>query len=260
LRVYKSAGRLVMDLALKGKTALVTGGSKGIGLAIGATLAREGCNLVLVSRSISRETVLASIGKQFESQLTTFCADLSVRGSAESLGREFPHVNILINNAGAIPTGSLFDVDEATWRAAWDLKVFGYINMCRVFYPLMQASGGGTIINIAGIGATLKSPAAVCISAGNAAIVVMSQALGSASHRDNVRVVTVNPGPVATERLANLPDAERYQRTANLPFRRAALPLEIADAVAFLASDRSAYTSGSVVTIDGGLSAGAQPL
>ena len=167
------------------------------------------------------------------------------------------------NNARAVPGGELFDVDEARWRAAWDLKVFGYINMCRTFYPLMVGRGGGAIINIAGIGATVKSLAAICIAAGNAAIIVMSQTLGSASHRDNIRVVAVNPGPVATERLkaaASVQGNQNFNAAALLPWARPASVEEIGATVAFLASPMSSYTSGSVVTVDSGLSASAQGL
>jgi 3-oxoacyl-[acyl-carrier protein] reductase len=141
--------------------------------------------------------------------------------------------------------------------------VFGYINMCRTFYPLMAGRGGGTIVNIAGIGAIVKSPAAICIAAGNAAIIVMSQTLGSASHRDNIRVVAVNPGPVATERLkaaASVQGNQKFNAAALLPWARPASVEEVGSTVAFLTSPLSSYTSGSVVTVDGGLSASAQGL
>lgn len=141
--------------------------------------------------------------------------------------------------------------------------MFGYINMCRTFYPLMVGRGGGTIVNIAGIGAIVKSPAAICIAAGTAAIIVMSQTLGSGSHRDNIREVAVNPGPVATERLkaaASVQDTQKFNAAALLPWARPASVEEIGATVAFLASPMSSYTSGSVVTVDGGLSASAPGL
>ncbi|WP_409411326.1 SDR family oxidoreductase [Bradyrhizobium sp. AUGA SZCCT0182] len=159
----------------------------------------------------------------------------------------------MVNNAGAVPSGSLFDVDEARWRSGWDLKVFGYINMCRTFYPLMVGRGGGTIVNIAGIGAIVKSPAAICIAAGNAAIIVMSQTLGSGSHRDHVRMVAVNPGPVATERLkaaASVQDTQKFNAAALLPWAHPASVEEIGATVAFLASRPTPAVQWSPSTAD----------
>jgi hypothetical protein len=250
---------LIVNLNLSAKTALVTGGSKGIGLGIAKALADEGAKLILVSRDIEEGEASEKIGRA----VTAVNLDLSQQGAADQLGERFPDIDILVNNAGAVPGGSLFDIDDARWRAAWDLKVFGYINMCRTFYPLMAKRGGGTIVNIAGIGAIVKSPAAICIAAGNAAIIVMSQALGSASHRDNIRVVAVNPGPVATERLkaaAGVQGNQKFNAAASLPWARPASVEEIGVTVAFLASPLSSYTSGSVVTVDGGFSASAQGL
>ncbi|WP_395678108.1 short-chain dehydrogenase/reductase [Inquilinus sp.] len=248
-----------MDLDLTGKRVLVTGGSKGIGLGIARAFIAEGADLILVSRAIHEGEASEKVGRR----VTAVNLDLSQQGAAEQLSEQFPDIDILVNNAGAVPSGTLFDIDEARWRSAWDLKVFGTINMCRSFYPLMVARGGGTIVNIAGIGAIVKNPAAICIAAGNAAIIAMSQALGSASHRDNMRVVAVNPGPVATERLkaaADVPGNQKFNAAAALPWGRPASVEEIAATVAFLASPLSSYTSGSVVTIDGGLSASAQGL
>lgn len=251
-----------MDLALSRKKVLVTGGSRGVGLGIAKSFAAEGADIILVSREISEEEVRAKLG-DFPGTLTTVNTDLSRPGTAELLAERFSEVDILINNAGAVPAGSLQDVDEPTWRAAWDLKIFGYINMCRAFYPRMTTNGGGVIINIAGIGAIIKNSSAICVAAGNAAIVVFSQALGSSSPKDNIRVIAVNPGPVATERLLSMSATKGNQKfnvAASLPWGRAAQVEEVASAIAFLASARSSYTSGSVVTIDGGISASAQGL
>lgn len=248
-----------MNLNLSGKRVLVTGGSKGIGLGVAKAFAAEGAELILVSRDIDEGEASKECGRP----ITAANLDLSQSGAAEQLGEHFPDIDILVNNAGAVPSGSLFDVDEGRWRAAWDLKVFGYINMCRTFYPLMALRGGGTIINVAGIGAVVKSPAAICIAAGNAAIIVMSQALGSASHKDNIRVIALNPGPVATERLkaaAGIRGNQKFNTATSLPWARPATVEEVGATVAFLASPLSSYTSGAAVTVDGGLSASAQGL
>ncbi len=255
-----------MDLGLAGKTVLITGGSKGIGRAAAETLAAEGCNLVLVARTAADlETARAAVIRTANVRVDVVPADLSVGANVARLAEQFPHIDILVNNAGAIPGGSLLEIDEARWRAAWDLKVFGYINMCRAFYARMKARGAGVIVNVVGAAAQTRDPEYICGVAGNSALTAFSQSLGSVSARDGIRVVAINPGPVATDRLVTLfrkkaqdhngdPDTWR-ELVKPLPFGRAATPEEIANAIAFLASDRSGYTSGCVVTIDAGISA-----
>jgi hypothetical protein len=134
-----------MDLKFPGKTALITGASKGIGRAAAECLAQEGCNVILVSRTtVDLAAANESIARKADKvRIDTFAADLSDSHSVDRLAAEFLHVDILVNNAGAIPGGTLLDIDERTWRRAWDLKVFGYINMCRAFYALMKARGSG---------------------------------------------------------------------------------------------------------------------
>ena len=123
-----------MDLQLAGKTALITGGSKGIGRATAEIMAAEGCNLILVSRSAGDlAAVKLAIAQKSDVCVDTVAADLSDSKNVDQLGRDYPNIEILVNNAGAIRGGSLLQVDEATWRKAWDLKVFGYVNMCRTF-------------------------------------------------------------------------------------------------------------------------------
>jgi short-subunit dehydrogenase len=113
-----------MDLQLARKSALITGASKGIGRAKANQLAREGCNLILVSRTAADLAATKNaIAEKSEVQIDTVAADLSQNSSVDRLARDFPKVDILVNNAGAIPGGQLLDIDERTWRAAWDLKV-----------------------------------------------------------------------------------------------------------------------------------------
>ena len=258
-----------MDLMLAGKTALITGASKGIGRATAEVLAAEGCNVTLVARTAADlDAAKSAIVRKANVRVDTIAADLSDSASVDRLAREFPGIDILVNNAGAIPGGTLLDVDEARWRTAWDLKVFGYINMCRAFYALMKGRGTGTIINVVGNAAQTHDPEYICGVAGNAALTAFSQSLGSISHRDGIRVVAISPGPVATDRLIGLMRKKAQDRTGDpenwrdlfkpLPFGRASTPEEIGAAIAFLASDHSGYTSGSVAVIDAGLSARAQ--
>ena len=255
-----------MDLKLAGKTALITGGSKGIGRATAEILAAEGCNVIIVSRTAEILTAAkSSIAQKSNVRVDTVVADLSDSRNVDRLAKDFPDIDILVNNAGAIPGGTLLNVDEATWRKAWDLKVFGYVNMCRAFYALMKARGSGVIINVVGNAADTHDPEYICGVAGNAALTAFTQSLGSVSAKDGIRVVALSPGPVETDRLVGLMKKKAKDRTGSednwkdllkpLPFARGASPEEIAAAIAFLASPHSGYTSGSVVTIDAGLSA-----
>jgi len=255
-----------MDLKLAGKTALITGGSKGIGRATAEAFAAEGCNVIIVSRSAEALAAAKSaIVQKANVRVDTVAADLSDSKNVDKLGREFPDIDILVNNAGAIPGGSLLDVSEETWRKAWDLKVFGYVNMCRAFYALMKARGRGVIVNVVGNAADTHDPDYICGVAGNAALTAFSQSLGCVSAKDGIRVVALSPGPVETDRIVTLMKKKARDRTGSeenwpelrkpLPFQRCATPEEIGAAAAFLASPLSGYTSGSVVTIDAGLSA-----
>lgn len=241
-----------MELGLKGKRALVTGASKGIGKACADALAAEGCQVLVTSRSIAPGADAKAL-------------DLSQRGAAEELAAWAGDLDILVNNAGAIPGGDLARVDEETWRRAWDLKVFGYINLTRAVYAAMKKRGRGVIVNILGNAGEKLNAAYIAGSTANAGLMAFTRALGGVSHVDGVRVVGINPGPVATDRLLSLykqmaqtklGDAARYQELfKDMSFGRPASAEEIANAVAFFASERSAYTSGCILTIDGGLAA-----
>jgi short chain dehydrogenase len=128
-----------MELGLRGKKALVTGGSKGIGRACAEVLAEEGCDVVLVARTAADlEAARAAIAAKHNVAVRVFALDLADSRNVDRLAAECPDTEILINNAGAIPGGTIDEVDETRWRTAWDLKVFGYINMTRRFYGLMR--------------------------------------------------------------------------------------------------------------------------
>lgn len=242
-----------MDLNLQGKRVLVTGGSKGIGRACAEAFAAEGAEVRIAARNPGEQKYPAK------------AVDLSQKGAAEALADWAGELDILVNNAGAIPGGSLLKVDEDTWRKAWDLKVFGYINLSRRVYARMKERRSGVILNIIGSAGEKLDAAYIAGSTANAGLMAFTKALGGASHADGVRVVGINPGPIATDRLRSLyrqraetllGDANRYEELfANMSFGRPGRPEEIAAAALFLASDRSAYTSGTILTIDGGLSA-----
>lgn len=249
-----------MDLYLRGKCALITGASLGIGFATASLFAEEGCDLVLVARDETRlKEAAASIAERYRVSTTIIAADLSTESGIAKVVAEAGAVDVLVNNAGAIPPGDLFQVEDSRWRKAWDLKVFGYINLTRELYPTLKKTKG-VVVNVIGTSGERAEPNYIAGSSGNAALMAFTRGLGSNSPRDGVRVVGVNPGPVATERIEvllragakrTLNDESRWQERFNtMPFGRAATPEEIANAIVFLASARSSYTSGTILTID----------
>jgi NAD(P)-dependent dehydrogenase (short-subunit alcohol dehydrogenase family) len=255
-----------MDLNLRGKRVLITGASKGIGAAAAEVFAEEGCELHLAARSADALIALAQdLGRDYGIKAHVHAVDLRDPEDLTRLTEATADIDILINNAGDVPGGSLERVDEATWRHAWELKVFGYINLTRTTYAAMKARGGGVIINDIGAAGERFDFNYIAGSAGNAALMAFTRALGGRSLDDNIRVVGINPGPVETDRIVTLMQAQAKARfgdearypelMARFPLGRAAKPREIADLMAFLASERSGYTSGVIFTVDGGATA-----
>lgn len=256
-----------MDLHLRGKRVLITGASKGIGAAAAEAFAEEGCHLHLAARSADLLTALAQrLRDSHQIDVAVHVADLRNPNDIARLAADASDIDVLVNNAGDIPGGSLDGIDEATWRHAWDLKVFGFINLTRLVYARMKAQGHGVIVNDIGAAGEKFDANYICGSAGNAALMAFTRALGGKSLADNIRVVGINPGPVGTDRHITLMktrartqfgDENRFRELqAGLPLNRPAHPREIADLMAYLASDRSGYTSGVIFTVDGGLAAG----
>src|ERR1700733_2714593 len=252
-----------MDLQLAGKTVLIPGGSKGIGKATAEVLAEEGCNVTLLAPDQPPlDEAAAAIRTKRQVNVRTIAADLSNDAAVRKVATEAGPLDILVNNAGAIPPGDVLSVDDARWRQAWDLKVFGYISFCRVIYEQMKARKAGVIINVIGSAGEKFPTNYIAGAAGNASLMAFSRALGKGAPADGLRVVAINPGPVETDRLVMLRKAEAQQKwgdaerwrelSAGMPFGRPATPLEIGNAVAFLASPASGYTTGTVLTIDGG--------
>ena len=252
-----------MELNLRGRTALITGASKGIGLASAQVLASEGVNLILVSRTqADLDAARAGILARHNVNVQVHAYDLSDSKNVDKLIAEHAGIDILVNNAGAIPAGNLDQITEDRWRMAWDLKVFGYINMCRAFYADMRTRGRGVIVNVLGVAGEKMDRTYIAGSTGNAALMAFTKALGGSAGDDGLRVVGINPGAIATERLITIMKARAKDRLGDenrweelmkpLPMGRAGTAEEIGVMVAFLASDVSAYTTGTIITIDGG--------
>ncbi len=256
-----------MELGLRGRTAVVTGGSLGIGRAIAEELAREGVSLAIIARDGERlRREAAAITQRTGSACHAFAADLAdaaqletaVRDAEAALGR----VDILVNNAGATPMGRIGDSDDATWMKSISLKLMGYMRCARLLTPAMRARRWGRVININGRSGHQPRPNYIVGSTVNAAINAFSHALAAECAPDQVLVTAVNPGPIATPRWDTVvaqgaagagrsAEAENAAAIATVGLGRVGTPEECAALVAFLCSDRAGFIAGTSINVDG---------
>jgi len=255
-----------MNLDIAGKTVLITGASKGIGLATARAFAAEGCHLHLAARDgAALEAARAEISAAHGVRVAVHAMSLAEPGAMPALAARATDVDILINNAGDIPSGPIDSLDFEAVRRGFQLKVLGYMELTQLYYARMKAAGAGVIINDIGNSGENWDANYIAGSTGNAAVMAFTRALGGVSLDEGVRVVGVNPGPVATDRMIKLMkrraldmhgDAERWEELFSLyPGGRPATPEEVADLMVFLASPRAGYITGTIVTIDGGIAA-----
>ncbi|WP_208511507.1 short-chain dehydrogenase/reductase [Variovorax paradoxus] len=253
-----------MKLGLEGKSVAVTGASKGIGEGLVRAFAAEGAHVHLIARTRAGLDALAGeMRERFPGQrFEVHAGDLAQAPDRARVAEAIREVDVLVNNAGAIPGGSVDEITTEQLRQAWELKVFGYIDLSRAAYLRMRERGSGVILNNIGNSGAHVDAAYIAGSAGNASLIAFTKALGGPSLDHGVRVLGVNPGPVRTERmvtlmrnraLRTLGDAQRHaELQAHLPAARPASVAEVADVIVFLASERASYVSGTVLTIDGG--------
>ena len=254
-----------MDLQLRGKSVLITGASKGIGLATAESFAAEGCELHLTARSADAlDAAKQNLSQKYGVTVHIYPLDLSQSENINVLANQAPNVDIVINNAGEVPSGPIESLSEDDWRRGYDLKLFGYIFLTREMYARMKARRSGVIINDIGNSGENWDSNYIAGSTGNAALMAFTKALGGQSLDYGVRVVGVNPGPVEPDRMIKInkrraldlwgDESRHIELRAKYPGGRPASSQEVADLMVFLASPRAAYITGSIVTIDGGIS------
>ena len=251
-----------MELHLRGQRVLVTGGSKGIGLACAKAFLAEGARVAIVSRS---QANLDAAKKALEDcycisgDLTDAAAAASVVDEAET---EFGPIDVLVNTAGAARRTNADELTPAAWRAAMDAKYFTYINVIDPLVKRMAARGRGVIVNIIGAGGKIASPIHLPGGSANAALMLATAGLANAYAAKGVRVVGINPGLTNTSRVSEglKADAKREgisedealaRARKKLPLGRLAEPEEIADIAVFAASERGRFLTGANISADG---------
>ena len=255
-----------MDLQLSGLAAAVTGGSEGIGRAVAATLAAEGCDVAIGARrpgplDLAAEEIRAATGCRVEPLSLDVTDAEQAREFVETAAQRLGRLDILVNNAGASSAARFEDVDDETWEADLQLKVYGAIRCTRAAIPYLRAAGGGAIINITTVGGKQPGAASVPTSVSRAAGIGLTKALSKDLAADRIRVNTVMLGSIRSmqwerrwRRQAAGESLEDYYARlgADVPLGRIGRAEEVADLVAFLVSPRAAYISGTAVAIDGG--------
>lgn len=261
-----------MDLALKNKVAIVSGGNKGLGAASADQLAGEGAKVFLTARN---EDDLQAVGTQIEAdhgvEVGHLAADLTQGDAGDKIVaaclERFGRVDILVNGAGAARGGVFLDIEDQIWRDAFELKFLGAVRLIRAVIPHMQAQKYGRIVNIIGMFGREPAKQALPSSAVNAAFMTINKGVSQEYGGDGIFVNAVDPGPTKSARILRLfaemaaankttPEELEAGFRRQIPIGRLGEVDEVARIVTFLASDASGNVNGSVVTVDGGMTRG----
>ncbi|HEY5026813.1 MAG TPA: SDR family oxidoreductase [Candidatus Angelobacter sp.] len=245
-------------MRLNGKVAIITGGGSGIGKAVARAFVREGAQVVIAGRDGKK---LAAAAAEIGEDCLAVSADVSSASGVQKLVsaalEKFKRINILVNNAAVLLPGTAESLTEEDFDQTLAINVRGLWLVSRAVLPHMRASGGGSIINIGSVLSLVGARNRVAYAASKGAVVAMTKAMALDHAGENIRVNCICPGIVETEMVAKFSTDEnaRRQRVALHPMGRFGQPDEIANAAVFLGGEESGWTTGSVLTIDGGYSA-----
>jgi NAD(P)-dependent dehydrogenase (short-subunit alcohol dehydrogenase family) len=259
-----------MDLGLKGKVAVITGASVGIGLGVAEAFAREQAHVVMAARQEDRLRKEARrVASDYGVRTLPVACDVGTPEGAERIAaatREaFGGADILVNNAGTGSNETIMDAPDEKWQAYWELHVMAAVRLARAFVPMMRERGGGAILHNASICAVQPLWYEPIYNVTKAALVMFSKNLANEVIRDNIRVNTINPGLILTPDWIKTAkqltasaggDWEGYLQTVadeHAPIKRFGTVAELADFFVFLCSDRASYSVGSTYHVDGGM-------
>ncbi|MBD2200500.1 MULTISPECIES: SDR family oxidoreductase [Calothrix] len=263
-----------LDLKLSGKTAIVTGGSAGIGLAIAKSLYTEGVNVVIAARNPERlENAVSAIQSlpTTGAKVISISADLTQAESVERVVsttlQQFGQIDILVNNAGSARAGSFLDLSDDVFLDAWNLKLLGYIRLVKAVVPHQKSRGDGRIVNIIGGAGRTPRPSFLPGGTTNAALLNFTRGISKELADYNIRINAISPGATATERAERLAEQNAQARgitveqakaetLQGIPLKRIAQPEEIAALTLFLVSDLAASITGTEIIVDGGSTPG----
>lgn len=252
-------------MKLQGKVAVITGGTDGIGKAIGVTFAKEGAKIMMVGRDEKKgQTALEEVRRFGEAAY--FKGDVSdssqVRKLVDETIQRYGQIDVLVNSAAVCPPGNVLTTSEETWDQVIDVNLKGVFLCCKYIIPHMQRTGGGTIVNIGSINSLMAMENEAAYDASKGGVVMLTRAIALDFARANIRVNCICPGAIETPMLkASLdtspdPKAARKSLTEKHPLRRTGTPDEVAQVVLFLATDASSFVTGAVIPVDGGILAG----
>lgn len=261
-----------MDLGLRGKAAIVTGGSRGVGRAIAASLLKEGARVMIAARDpqrleAARAELARATGGEVRAQAANLENDADARALVEATLKAFGQLDILVNAAGTVNPAEFLSLTEERWPAVFEQKLNGYVRCLRHAIPAMRGRGWGRIINVSGLAAREAGSRTIPVGLNNAAVLNLTKSLAFALAADNILVNAVIPHIIDTDRqdetmkelaaLTGRPEADiRRQRVAEIPLGRMGRPEEVGDVVAFLASERTSFVTGAAWHVDGGIARG----
>jgi len=244
-----------LDMRLKDKIAIVTGAGQGIGRGIAEKLAAEGATVVVtdLNETTAKETADAVKGVGIQADVTS---RESVEAMVAQVHQQFGRIDVLVNNAGWDKASPFVDSDPADWDRVIAINLYGVLHTCRAVLPIMAEQGSGHVVNLASDAGRVGSSGEAVYSAAKGGVIAFTKAVARESARHGINANAVCPGPTDTALFASMGGDNpklREALTKAIPFRRLAQPSDLANVVAFLASDEASYVTGQTVSVSGGL-------